>query len=140
MNRSLATLAFAGVTSFILMAAPVAAEMLSFKTELKGATEVPPNDSAATGAADVKVDTATKQISWTITHSGLSGDATAGHFHGPAAVGENAGPVIDISGKIESGSADLTDAQLADLQAGKLYLNIHTAKFPDGEIRGQLAP
>ncbi|MBC8038876.1 MAG: CHRD domain-containing protein [Rhizobiales bacterium] len=121
------------------MTSPVLAEMLDFKTELKGTAEVPPNDSAATGTADVKVDTAAKQISWTITHSGLSGDATAGHFHGPAAPGENAGPVIDISGKIESGSADLTDAQLADLQAGKLYLNIHTAKFPDGEIRGQLA-
>jgi len=139
MNRIRSNLAFAGISSILLMASPALAEMLTFKTDLKGTAEVPPNDSAATGSADVQVDTAAKKVTWTITHSGLSGDATAGHFHGPAAPDENAGPIVDISGKIETGSADLTDAQLADLQAGKVYLNIHTAKFPDGEIRGQLA-
>ncbi len=139
MNRKLLNVAYAGITCLVLMVSPVMAEMLDFKTDLKGTEEVPPNDSAATGTADVKVDTAAKQITWTATHSGLSGDPTAAHFHGPAAPGENAPPVIDITGKIESGSAELTDAQLADLQAGKLYLNIHTAKFPDGEIRGQIA-
>jgi hypothetical protein len=112
--------------------------MLAFKADLKGASEVPPTDSAATGTAEVNVDTATKEVKWTIQFSGLTGDATAAHFHGPAAAGENAGPAVDISGKIESGSATLTDAQLADLQAGKLYINIHSAKFPDGEIRGQV--
>jgi hypothetical protein len=60
-----------------------------------------------------------------------------GDIIGPA-VGENADPVVDISASVASGSADITDQQLADLQAGKLYLNIHTQKFPDGEIRGQL--
>lgn len=117
---------------------PASAEMVAYKAQLAGATEVPPNSSAGTGTAQVNVDTEKKEVSWTITYSGLSGDATAAHFHGPAAVGENAGPVIDISGKIESGTAPLTDAQLADLRAGRLYINIHTAQFPDGEIRGQV--
>lgn len=138
MNRKLLNVAYAGLTCLALMTSPVLAEMLNFKADLKGTAEVPPNDSAATGTAEVKVDTATKQISWTASHSGLSGDPTAAHFHGPADPGENAGPIVDITGKIESGSAELTDAQLADLQAGKIYLNIHTAKFPDGEIRGQV--
>lgn len=122
----------------ILVSAPVFAETLSFKADLKGATEVPPADSPATGSAVVVVDTATKKLSWTVSYSGLTGEATAAHFHGPAVAGENAGPVVDISGAIESGSADLTDQQLADLQTGKWYLNVHSAKFPDGEIRGQV--
>ena len=132
-------------TSFILAAAMMAvlatsasAEVIAYKAQLAGASEVPPNNSAGTGTAQVNVDTEKKEVSWTITFSGLSGDATAAHFHGPAAVGENAGPVVDISGKIESGSSPLTDAQLADLEAGRLYINIHTAQFPDGEIRGQV--
>ncbi len=37
-----------------------------------------------------------------------------------------------------TGSATLTDAQLADLEAGRLYVNIHTAANPGGEIRGQI--
>jgi hypothetical protein len=133
------TLALAAAFTAILAVAPVSAEMLAFKADLKGASEVPPTDSPATGTAQVDVDTATKEVKWTVQYSGLTGDATAAHIHGPAVVGENAGPVVDISGKIESGSATLTAAQIADLQAGKMYLNIHSAKFPDGEIRGQLA-
>src|SRR5262245_53437966 len=130
---------FAGlaVTS-IMTSAPAFAETMMFTAELKGSTEVPPTDSAATGSADVTVDTETKKLSWTVTSTGLSGDPAAAHFHGPAAPGENAGPVVDISAAIAKGSADLTDAQLADLEAGKWYINIHTGKFPDGEIRGQV--
>ncbi|HET9535563.1 MAG TPA: CHRD domain-containing protein [Mesorhizobium sp.] len=122
----------------VMASGPVFADTMKFKADLKGASEVPPADSAGTGTADVSVDTDTKKLSWTVNYSGLSGDATAAHFHGPAAAGENAGPAVDISAAIMSGSADLTDQLLADLQAGKWYINIHTAKFPDGEIRGQL--
>lgn len=138
MKTMISTLALAAAFTAVLAVAPVSAEMLAFKADLKGASEVPPADTAATGTATVDVDTATKEVKWTIQFSGLSGDATAAHFHGPAAEGENAGPAVDISGKIESGSATFTDAQLADLQAGKMYINIHSAKFPDGEIRGQV--
>jgi hypothetical protein len=113
---------------------------MMFKADLKAASEVPPTNSTAAGAADITVDTATKKLSWIVTSSGLTGDATAAHFHGPAAPTENADPVVDISASLASGSADLTDQQLADLQAGKWYLNIHTEKFPDGEIRGQVEP
>jgi hypothetical protein len=62
----------------------------------------------------------------------------AAHFHGPAAFGANASPTIPIA-KPESpitGSAVLTDAQIADLQAGNWYFNVHTAANPGGEIRG----
>lgn len=138
MSKLIIPLALVAAFASVPTVSPAFAEMLAFKADLKGASEVPPTDSAATGTAEVNVDTATKEVKWTIQFSGLTGDATAAHFHGPAAVGESAGPEFDISGKIESGSATLTDTQFADLQAGKLYINIHTEKFPDGEIRGQV--
>ncbi|WP_378950093.1 CHRD domain-containing protein [Mesorhizobium sp. ANAO-SY3R2] len=124
--------------SVMLVGGPSMAETMKFKADLKAASEVPPTDSKATGTADVTVDTATKKLSWKVNAGGLTGDATAAHFHGPAAVGKNAPPMVDISSSVASGSADITDQQLADLQAGKWYLNIHTQKFPDGEIRGQV--
>ena len=139
MSRLHKTPVLTGVALAAILAwTPVLAETMKFKADLKGASEVPPTDSAGSGSADVTVDTDTKKLSWTINYSGLSGDAAAAHFHGPAAAGENAGPAVDISAAIMAGSADITDQLLADLQAGKWYVNIHTAKFPDGEIRGQL--
>ena len=128
----------AAIAAGLLAAAPAFADMLTFTAHMDGASAVPPDDSKATATADVKVDTAAKTISWTIKVTGLTGAPTMAHFHGPAAVGVSAPPEIDISKSIESGTAPITDTQLADLQAGKLYLNIHTAKFPGGEIRGQV--
>ncbi|MCA1408525.1 CHRD domain-containing protein [Ensifer sp. IC3342] len=122
----------------VMAASPVFAETLKFKANLQGSSEVPPSDSAGKGTANITFDTDTKKLKWSVTSSGLTGQATAAHFHGPAAVSENAGPVVDISKAIASGSAEITDKHLADLQAGKWYLNIHTEKFPDGEIRGQV--
>ena len=86
-------------------------------------------------------DAASKKLSWKVTYSGLSGPATAAHFHGPAEAGKNAGVAVAIPNATTSpveGSATLTDAQAADLLAGKLYVNIHTAANPGGEIRGQV--
>ncbi len=124
--------------ALMLLAPDAFSEVVKFKADLKGAAEVPANDSAGTGSADVSLDTDTKKLTWTVNHEGLTGAPTAAHFHGPAAPGENAGPALDVSGNLAQGSADLSDAQIADLQAGKWYLNLHTEKFPDGEIRGQV--
>ncbi len=69
----------------------------------------------------------------------MSGDVTAAHFHGPAAVGVNAPPVVPIDvSAVAKGSATLDDAQAKDLTEGRWYLNLHTAANPDGEIRGQV--
>jgi hypothetical protein len=125
-----ATLAFAG---------PAFADKM--KAALDGKSEVPANTSAGTGTADIDYDAASKKLSWKLTYSGLSGPATAAHFHGPAAAGANAGVAVAIPNATSSpveGSATLTDAQAADLMAGKYYVNIHTAANPGGEIRGQV--
>lgn len=134
------TLGAIGVLALLTIGNPVLAETMMFKADLKGASEVPPTDSGGQGNAMVTLDTEGKTVSWKITYRGLTGEATAAHFHGPADAGANAGPAVDISGKIEEGSAGVTDQQIADIQAVKWYLNIHTAKYPDGEIRGQLEP
>lgn len=125
-----ATIAFAG---------PALADKM--KAKLDGKAEVPANASAATGTADIDYDPATKKLSWKLSYSGLSGPATAAHFHGPAEAGKNAGVAVAIPNATSSpveGSATLTDAQAADLMAGKYYVNIHTAANPGGEIRGQV--
>ena len=132
----LATLAFGAAVAF---AGPAFADKM--KATLDGKSEVPANTSAATGTADIDFDPASKKLSWKVTYSGLSGPATAAHFHGPAEAGKNAGVAVAIPNagtSPVSGDATLTDAQAADLVAGKYYINIHTAANPGGEIRGQV--
>jgi hypothetical protein len=111
------------------------------KVTLDSKSEVPPNTSAGTGTADVDYDAASKKLTWKLTYSGLSGPATAAHFHGPAEAGKNAGvkvPIPNATSSPAEGSAILTDEQAADLTAGKYYINVHTAANPGGEIRGQV--
>jgi len=123
---------------------PGYAAPMQFKATLNGASEVPPNTTAGTGSLTASFDPATKMLTWNGTYSGLTGAATAAHFHGPAEPGKNAGVEVWISTKGSpfpspfSGSATLTDGQVSDLQAGLLYANIHTAANPGGEIRGQV--
>jgi CHRD domain-containing protein len=131
-----AALALAATVAF---AGPAFAE--KFKATLDGKSEVPPNTSAGTGTADIDYDAASKKLTWKLTYSGLTGPATAAHFHGPAAAGANAGVAVAIPNATTSpaeGSATLTDAQAADLEAGKYYVNVHTKANPGGEIRGQV--
>ena len=128
------------VSAAIFLASPALADMEKFTATLDGGQQSPPVTTKGKGTATLTFDTAKKKLSWNVKYSGLSGPATAGHIHGPAAMGENAGPVIPFK-KLKSpikGSETLTDAQAADLEAGKYYVNVHTAANKDGEIRGQI--
>ena len=132
----LATLALGAAVGF---AGPAFADKM--KATLDGASEVPPTTTAGKGAADIDYDPTTKKLSWKVTYSGLSGPATAAHFHGPAEADKNAGvkvPIPNATSSPAEGSATLTDEQAADLMAGKYYVNVHTAANPGGEIRGQV--
>ena len=106
---------------------------------LSGAAQVPPNSSSGSGTAAIKLDG--DILSWVITYQGLTGPVTAGHFHGPAAAGANAGVVVPFAGPLASpiiGQATLTPAQVDQVKQGLWYVNLHTAAFPGGEIRGQV--
>jgi hypothetical protein len=135
----------AGITSLPVLTGfavsiPAQAEMLSFKADLVGASEVPPTTSKGAGTADLTYDTATKKLSYKVTYTGLTGPATMGHIHGPAAVGKNAPVAIPFANPTSpiDGSATLTAGQEADLLAGMMYVNVHTADNKGGEIRGQV--
>ncbi|WP_316234481.1 CHRD domain-containing protein [Bradyrhizobium sp. SZCCHNR1098] len=139
MGRTFVHLALLAVAC--VAAAPLAhAETVVLKSELKAANEVPPNASAASGVAEASFDTATKTLSWKVTFSGLSGPPIGAHFHGPSEPGKNAGIVLPFKSPEPpiTGSAVITDAQAADLLAGKWYANVHTQANPGGEIRGQM--
>lgn len=113
-------------------------------TALNAAQENPANKSAGTGTAELTLDSSTKQLTWNVSYSGLTGAATAAHIHGPAGPGANAGVVINLApsgmGNPLKGETTLTDAQVADFMAGKYYVNVHTAQNKAGEIRGQITP
>jgi hypothetical protein len=116
------------------------AEAITLKADLKGSNEVPPNNSPASGEATATFNTETKALSWIIIFKDLTGPAVAAHFHGPGEPGKNAGIVLPFKSAQSpiEGTAVLSDAQVADLIAGKWYTNIHTAANPGGELRGQM--
>jgi hypothetical protein len=121
----------------------------TFKATMNATSEVPPNQSPATGTATVTYDDATKTVTWEGTFTGLSGPATAAHIHGPAEAGKNAGVIVPLSPTGTpftspfKGSAQLADDKAAALasalSAGQAYVNIHTDANKGGEVRGQLA-
>src|SRR5437764_7533657 len=91
------------------------------------------------GTLTATYDTSSKKLSWKGSYSGLTGPVTAAHFHS-GEPGKNGGVAVPITPNTTpfEGSATLTDAQAADLMAGKWYVNLHTDANKGGEIRGQV--
>ena len=145
-RRSVLGYAAGGAAGAVLLtsARPGQAAPMKFKADMNGASEVPPTTSSGKGAVTATYDPATKVLTWEGNFSGLSGPATAAHFHGPAEAGKNAAPAVWISEKGQNlsspfkGTATLTDAQADDLQKGLWYANVHTDANKGGEIRDQV--
>lgn len=154
MPRSFTALAFAtscfvslaGLTAVPALAQntmsnTMAAKTATFHATLSAAQEVPPKKSSGTGTLSATLNPSTRTLTYTVTYSGLTGPATAAHFHGPAAAGHNAGVQVPVKGSLASpikGSAKLTSTQVTQLEGGQWYFNIHTKANPGGEIRGQV--
>ncbi len=141
MTRTVRTIVTGFGVAVFLASAPAWAASETYTADLKGANEVPAIDAKGSGTLAATYDTASKKLTYTVTYKDLSGPATMAHFHGPADAKTNAGivvPVKDMAPGTLKGEATLTDAQAADLQAGKWYFNIHTEKNKPGEIRGQV--
>lgn len=119
--------------------------MKTLTATINGAQEVPAVTTNATGTMSGTYNTTSNLLTYTLNWNGLSGAPTMMHFHGPAMAGQTAGPVVTITGfpanatGTHNSTATLTEAQEADLLAGKWYVNIHTQANAGGEIRGQVA-
>jgi hypothetical protein len=114
-------------------------------TDLTGVAEVPAVVTAATGMAMLTLDLATNELSYELFVENID-DITAAHIHrGPPGVNGAilhtlySGPPPPFGpGNPLVGSVMLTAVEAAELQAGNLYLNVHTVDFPNGELRGQV--
>lgn len=114
--------------------------IITFKATLNGASETPPNASAATGSATFTYDKTTYILKGTLTFTGIT--PSGGHIH-KGVVGASGGVIFPLTtGTITSPlsftfpALDVT--QRADLLAGSYYVNLHTTAFAGGEIRGQI--
>ncbi len=125
--------------AFLLMVSANLYAQQPVSITLKGSAEVPPVNTAANGSGQITV-LPDHTVSGSIKVSGLV--PTMAHIH-EAAVGKNGPPIITLVKTADDSfavpaKAKLTDAQYASFTAGKLYLNVHSARYPNGEIRAQL--
>ncbi len=119
------------------------------KNEIKltGAQEVPPKETEAQGTANVSYNKCDKKLTYTISWTHLTGEPIGSHIHGTARKGVNAPVKHDFTPLLpKTTSGTFTNSVIVDgiaikedsLLAGFYYFNIHTPKFPGGEIRGQI--
>lgn len=153
------------VAAMIFAGAPVQGQITVFTAALAGSNEVPPAGSPGMGFGTVTLDQTLNTLLVNESFAGLTTTATAAHLHCCSPPGVNAVVAVPFLGFPSTTSGpfthlyDLTDATIfngafltahggtaalarADLITGlfggRTYLNIHTATFPGGEIRGQL--
>ena len=150
--------------SIVLNSAKVQAqEEQSFSAALSGSEEVPPTESNSTGTAKFQVTenndnesqvsywvniTGIKEVNAAHIHNGTTGengDIVATLSNGKSAEGDDRPPQIGFSGNITSNELQgpLEDKEVSDLVSlmsdGNAYANVHTEKYPDGAIRGQIS-
>lgn len=126
-----------------------AGAVLAAKTTLTatlqgGAAEIPTGDPDGGGTASITIDPVTREVCWDITVTNIAA-ATASHIHvGAAGVAGDVVVPLDTDGFTGSTTGCLTVPAGADLAAilatpAGFYVNVHTADFPGGAVRGQLA-
>jgi hypothetical protein len=132
------------LASLLLVTVPAVshAAVKNFMAVINGAQETPANTSAALGNAILTYDTKTLTLCYYISYIGaLSGGEILAHIHGPAAPGVPAGVILSLpAGTTKAGCvvAPAAPFDKADLFKNLYYINIHSAAFPGGEIRGQI--
>lgn len=102
------------------------------------------------GSGNATLLLAADELSATLrfTYGNLTGPETAAHIHGPADAGQSGGILFDIDTATPNPDGSYTwtfeptgghsvAQQVSYVRQGKTYINIHTAAYPNGEIRGQ---
>ena len=135
-----AMLGLAGLVAAFALAGPLASPM-KFSAKLNSRQEVPNPRGVPVRAGGSFTATLTgTTLTWKLTFSHLSGPAVAAHIHSGAK--RKAGPVlVPLCGPCKTtsaGSAKVSAAVAKALQSGNTYVNVHTSKNPNGEIRGQI--
>jgi hypothetical protein len=115
-----------------------------FKASLNAANETPPAQSTAYGVLQARYMPTMQTLEWRLYFGKLSGPVQYAFLQGPDGMGNERADIVPINPPFESnvqkGSATLTEQQAADLLAGRWSVEIRTARFPAGEIRGPLLP
>jgi hypothetical protein len=118
-----------------------------FAGELTGFSENPDVTTPASGFVGAALQS--NVLSFVVTYKDLKSKATAAHFHGPAVTTNNTGVIQGIEafhrGTLSTqgvfvGSITLSQANVSNLLAGLIYVNVHTTNHSGGEIRAQLCP
>lgn len=127
------------VVALMMITVAAAASAAEIKAKLTGAAEVPPVKTMASGTASIVVND-DMSVSGSVKTEGVKG--IAAHIHEGAA-GTNGGVAVPLTAKgdnewVVPKGAKLTAAQMAELKAGNLYVNVHSDAHKDGEIRAQL--
>ncbi len=128
----------------VLSVAASSADILHFDAALGGFNEVPANASPASGFADIWFDTSSGTLDYSVTFSDLLAPLIAAHFHtapfgvnGPVVVNLSGAPIGTTSGTWSGDDILVPPGFFANLEAGNIYINLHSSVFPGGEIRGQ---
>ena len=155
-------MAFFAAVAFTTACESTTENKISYKATLTGAQEVPPVTTSGSGTFNATFDEGSQILSYTLTFTGLTSNATLAHIHGPAASGVNAdvlvnfsdvtgGRTITLGGTSGSGSGTINltstsvitatvsgDSLRKLLDSGNAYVNVHTATNGGGELRGQI--
>lgn len=133
------------IVSATAVAGSVAPSGPSATADLKAFLTVRQEIPAPKGASGSGTFTATvtgNTIKWRLTFKGLTGRAAAAHIHAALAGRANPAPAVALCGPCtngQTGSVTASAAVIAKIVGGATYVNVHTAKNPGGEIRGQIA-
>jgi hypothetical protein len=121
---------------------PALGAPIPFAAVLSADNELAPTKSNATGQARFSLDRADLTLRWNVTYRNLTSAMTGAHVHGPGRPGDKAEILIDLGAdgliNVHEGSVVLNEAQLSHFLNGRVYINIQTEKYKEGEIRGQI--
>ena len=135
-NSSSSRSSFRSSTSFSVGDIPKVP--VSFTARLYGSQEVPPVTTNGRGSATFRMTDA--GLWYDVSVANLSGPITAAHFHmgEPGVSGPAVETITFTDGRAQGFWIDISAAQWTALKGGEMYINVHTEKYPDGEIRGKI--